>query len=141
MPSHGHLMSQYWPLTLSRHPVMPAYHPLIHPRHFLKYTSHMNAFLSPFSISPSHFNSSSWPLSALSPKFKVVAFCKPLCHLSAHLRHPSTPPHCPLTPLHQNLTHFRCPLMHLWEDCQCRTLVPPLNSGANAAPPSVLVLI
>ena len=32
MPSHGHLMPHFWPLTLPRHPVMPGYHPLIHHR-------------------------------------------------------------------------------------------------------------
>ena len=30
---------------------------------------------------------------------------------------------------------------NLWADCQWRTLVPPLNSGANAAPASVLALM
>ena len=30
---------------------------------------------------------------------------------------------------------------NLLADCQCRTLVPPLTSGANAAPASVLALM
>ena len=34
----------------------------------------------------------------------------PLCHPLEHLSLPSTPPYCPLTPLHRHLTRFRRPL-------------------------------